>query len=69
MTLWRVHVQRPTVEGTCVVCEAPTKEAAAKEALRMIEFDDCDTPYGQAEWDAEESENGELEVVEVREIQ
>lgn len=68
MTLWRVYVQRPTVEGACVVCEAPTKEAAVKEALRMIENDDCNTPYSQAEWDADESENGELEVVEVQQV-
>lgn len=68
MTLWRVDVQRPTVEGTVIFCQAPDKEAAIEEALRMIEFDDCDTPFGQAEWHEIESYNGELTVTRIQEI-
>lgn len=68
MTLWRVAVQRSTVESTCVYCEAPDKKAAVIEAVRMIEEDDCETPFGQAEWYADESENGELEIVEVQKV-
>lgn len=68
MTLWHVSVQRPTVETTRVVCVAPDAESAAREALRMIENDDCDTPYGQARWDTVEANNSELTIVEVRQV-